>query len=287
MLKKFKILITISIILLTASCFKLIVNADTGPKPSITIKLKNIKTNNYLIDLLVYDETGETYNSPLDYNGNEEQYSTRTGYNDLKTIKIEELNLLHKINYDGWISESTRWDKYLLFADCNGNSKHKHRFSYFGTPETYKVIIIDKNTGKTKVTNIIHREEFTSNITIDVNNMNVEKTLDFGTILIGNKDNIIALITTIIIEISIALIMKIKKIKTIVLENILTNTILQLALMYIPAQYIITFIFMEILVIIIEYLINKKLFKEISKNRIITYTLIANIISALVTFIIK
>ena len=32
-------------------------------------------------------------------------------------------------------------------------------------------------------------------------------------VLIGNKDNIIALITTIIIEISIALIMKIKKIK--------------------------------------------------------------------------
>lgn len=57
MLRKCKILITLSIIFLILLGFNSIVNADSGAKPSITITLKNIETDNYLINLLVYDET--------------------------------------------------------------------------------------------------------------------------------------------------------------------------------------------------------------------------------------
>ena len=132
-----------------------------------------MNTKNYLIDLLVYDESGENYYSPLEYNGKEgEQYSTTTGYNDLQTITIEQLESLHKINYAGWISEGTRWASYLLFADCSGNNKHKHYFSYFGTPETYKVVIVF-NDGETRITDVIHKTDFQSKISIDVNTMKV------------------------------------------------------------------------------------------------------------------
>ena len=44
---------------------------------------------------------------------------------------------------------------------------------------------------------------------------------------------------------------------------------------------------MEVLVIISEYLIYKKYLSELTKNKIISYTLVANLISALLTFIIK
>lgn len=291
MSKKCKILITLSIIFLVIVLLgsNYIVNADMGAKPSITIKLKNMKTKNYLIDLLVYDDTGEKYSSPLDYNGNDgeesEQYRAPSykdsGYNDLRTITIRQLETLHKINYDGWISESTRWSAYFLFGNCNGNSKHEHYFNYFGTPETYKVVIIYNNTGETKVTDVIHRTDFSSNITIDVDTMNVVKSAQ------NIKTIDISLILTVAVEIIVALIMKIKNIKTIFIVNLITNIILQLALIYIPLSYMLTFTIMEILVIITEYLIYKKYFNNIPKNKVITYTLIANIISALLTFIIQ
>ena len=57
--------------------------------------------------------------------------------------------------------------------------------------------------------------------------------------------------------------------------------------MYMPVPYISTFAIMEILIVIVEYLMYRKFLKDVSKNKIIIYTLIANIASALLTFIIK
>lgn len=261
---------------------KYTVNADTGPTPSITINLENMNTKNYVIDLLVYDETGEKYNSPLEYNGSEEQYSSITGYNDLKTITVRQLETLHKINYDGWISEGTRWNKYLLFAECSGDIKHEHRFSYFGTPVIYKVVIIF-NDGETRITDVIHREAFQSEITIDVNTMEV---ITEGNILLKLKSILIPLIVTLIVEIIIALVMKLKNIKVIIFTNTITNIILQLILMYTPLSYILTFAILEILIFITEYLIYIKHFKDISKLKIINYTLLANLVTAMLTFVI-
>ena len=243
------------------------VNADMGAKPSITINLENMYTDDYLIDLLVYDETGENYNSEMNYNGN--------------GLSKEEIKTLYDINYDGWISEGTRWNEYLLFADCNGNSDHKHFFNYFGTPETYKVIIIFNN-GDIRITDVIHRTEMNSEITIDINDM---KIIQSENVLFKLKFIMIPLLLTIFIEIIIALIMKLKNIKLILLTNTLTNILLQLFLLYTPLSYLLTFAIMEILIIITEYLIYKKYIKDTSKSKIILYTLLANLVTIILTFI--
>ena len=131
--------------------FSNIVYADGGPKPSITIKIENLNTSNYLIDLLVFDKSGTGYASNTE--------------NQIKT--------LYNINYDGWISEGTRWDFGMLFADCSGNNKFENHFGYFGTPKTYKILIINNDTGETKVSNVVNRKYFTSYVTIDYNTMKV------------------------------------------------------------------------------------------------------------------
>ena len=280
---KNKIILIIALTLCIASVVISNVNADIGDKPSITIKLKNMTTDNYLIDLLVYDETGENYDSPMDYNGKEgEQYSDT--YNDLKTITVEQLKTLYKINYDGWISESTRWNAYMLFADCSGNSRNEHCFSYFGTPDRYKILIINNVTGEIKLSDEIVREDFTSNITLDYQNMNI---ISKGSINIAKIA--IILITTIVVEVIIALIMKLRNnIKLIVITNIITNLVLQALLIIIPiVSYITKFIIMEIVVIVAEYLIYKKYIKEQSTNKILSYALVANLVTALLTFFIK
>lgn len=271
-----KIKSKIILILILALCIANIlisnVNADMGPKPSITINLKNMPTNNYLIDLLVYDATGENYNSLMGYGG------------DSKKISFRQLKTLYKINYDGWISESTRWNAYFLFADCVGNSKHEHYFGYIGTPYKYKVLIINNDTGEIKLSDEIIREDFTSNITLDYQTMNIAPK---GSINIVEMT--IALIITVTAEMVIALIMKLKNnIKLIIITNIVTNIILQTLLIIIPpvGSYIIRFIIMEIVVIVSEYLIYKKYIKEQSTKKILSYTLIANLVTALLTFFI-
>ena len=74
------------------------VNADMGPKPAITINLENMNTKKYLIDLLVYDESGENYLSPLVYNGNKGgSYNSTLERNNLQTITISKST--QKISY--------------------------------------------------------------------------------------------------------------------------------------------------------------------------------------------
>lgn len=279
---KSKIILILILSLCITSTLISNVNADMGQKPSITITLKNMTSDNYLIDLLVYDETGQNYASPMNYNGNGEQYSD--SYSTLETITVEQLKTLYEINYDGWISESTRWEAYLLFADCSGNSTYEHRFSYFGTPDKYKVLIINNDTGEIKLSEEIIREDFTSNITIDYQNMEV---ISEGSINIAKI--VLALVTTIVVEVIIALIMKLRNnIKLIVITNIITNLVLQALLIIMPIEsYIIRLIIMEVIVIIAEYLIYKKYIKEQSTNKILSYTLVANLVTALLTFYIR
>lgn len=197
-------------------------------------------------------------------------------------ITSKQAETIYNMDYDGWISSCMR--NSLLWGKCAGNIEHEHFFNYFGTPDTYKVVIINNDTGETKITDVINRTDFQSNITIDIDTMRVVTRASSSKII---KTVAIALILTFAVEIIIALIMKIKNIKIIFITNLITNIVLQLALIFIPLSYMITFRIMEILVVIAEYLIYRKFFKDISKNKIITYTVIANIFSALLTFIVK
>lgn len=254
---------TVFIILLMA--FSNISNADMGPKPSITVKLKNMNTNNYIIDLFVFDEDGSKYNDKADYNGS--------------GLTHEEIEILHSLNYDGWISEGTRWNSYLLFAECAGNELNKHTFSYFGTPETYRVFVWNKNTGEMKLSNILNRTDYTSIISMDIDEMTIQRTSSIKLIIYTILK---AELLTLIIEIVVALIMKFKHFKIIILVNLCTNFILQILLMILPIPYYIAFGILELLVIFAEYMIYKKFIKDESNKKIIAYTIIGNLMSGII-----
>ena len=237
---------------------------ESQNEPSITVTLKNINTDNYIIDLFVYDKDGSNYNDKVYYNGS--------------GLTSEEINILHSLNYDGWISEGTRWYSFCLFADCSGNKLNKHTFSYFGTPDTYKVFVWNKNTGVIKLSNAINRTEFTSNISIDTAEMTIQKSSSIKLIIY----NILKVeILTLIIEIFIAVIMKLKHLKVIILTNLCTNLIFQILLVISPISYYITFSILEILVMIVEYIVYHKFIKDTSNKKLISYTIIANVMSGI------
>lgn len=130
-----------------------------------------------------------------------------------------------------------------------------------------------------KLSNVINRTEFTSNISIDTAEMTIQKSSSIKLIIY----NILKVeILTLIIEMFIALIMKLKHLKIIMLTNLSTNFILQILLMILPISYYITFGILEILVIILEYAIYKIFISDVSKKKIITYTITANLMSGIV-----
>lgn len=141
------------------------------------------------------------------------------------------------------------------------------------------MFVWNKNTGAMKLSNVINRTEFTSNISIDTAEMTIQKSSSIKLIIY----NILKVeILTLIIEMFIALIMKLKHLKIIMLTNLCTNFILQILLMILPISYYITFGILEILVIILEYAIYKKFISDVPKKKIITYTITANLMSGIV-----
>lgn len=88
MLKKCRNLITLFIVLLMLFGFNSIVNADMGPKPSITIHLKNMKTSNYTIDLFEHTEKNEDYYPDSNFSSNGRQFNLKDGVEDKNGITV-------------------------------------------------------------------------------------------------------------------------------------------------------------------------------------------------------
>lgn len=235
------------------------VKADMGPKPSITIYLKNMNTTEYTLDLLT---------KPKD----EKQFYTQMvdKYTEYKDTPI------YKYNDNGWMATTLR--NGLLWGDIKGNSLKTHTFRYFGVPDEFKVIIQFKD-GTIKTSDIIEKTEFDYEMYLDVNTMKVEQKYTFN---LGNV--LICMAITIIIELLIAMVMNIKHTKQIILVNLLTQILIQSLRLFNFTGFILSFIIAELLVFFIEYVIYKKIFKDIDNRTIIIYTFIANIVTAFLTF---
>ena len=252
MKKKLLFLLLILLLPITAS-------ADTGPKPSITIKLKNINTTNYKIDLLSdFSDKKEYIDDIVDH------------YSDYKVEPI------YKYHEDYMYATCLR--NFLLHGEIKGNKTKTHTFTYFGVPNKFKVII-QMPDGSIRVSELIEKNAFDYDVTIDVNDMKVVN--ENNDIDIFNYIKI--LLITVIIEFLIALLFKTKKYYVIIITNIITNTLLQFVMF--KNSNILLFLMFEIIIFISELFIYLR-YIEIDKKKLLLYTIIANIITMLLTFIV-
>lgn len=294
-MKNKKDVVVVFIFMALIILFPSIVKADMGEKPSITIKIENLTTSNYIVDLLIYATDTKDYYPDGNYSNNGriidadkpgkiDKNGITVYFDEIakdRNITINQAKQLYNINYNGWISANTR--NSLLWGTCNGNNEHEHNFHYFGVPDRYKIIVINNDTGEIKVSNEIIRKDFSSKVIIDYGSMNINSK---GSLNVKNM--VLILLITITIELIIALFMNYRKyVKTIVMTNIVTNVLLQLLLIIISGNYFTKLILFEILVVIAEYLTYKKFMKGELTSKILVYTLIANMITACMTFIIK
>jgi hypothetical protein len=263
----------------------LVINADTGPKPSVVISFEGLENEKYYVTLLSDTPTTGPY-SVYDENSDPEKYNG-----------VEDKNNVWK----KFISYKDEDGYYFLqyFDECTETSKFI--WGYY-PPSKFKILIYFPDHDSFAVSNEVYeRYAFDSYYKVDAsgmeiqsvtlnNNIQAQKNYPYSWELISLISRILI---TIIIEVLIALLFgfREKKLLLIVLvTNIITQSILNILLNLINyyqggLMFVLNYIWMELLVIVIEAVAYCILFNKYSKKvpigkfKVSTYAFIANVVS--------
>lgn len=140
------------LICLTAALLTVTALADSGPKPQLTVKVKNAPEGLYYMDLLA---EGPSY---------DEHYRTEEDFADLDQALLQAMRAAVP---EGW--HACILDGDLIFgqlAGTPGDSFMLHTFSYYGVPRTYRILIAAQS-GEVWVSDTCTREVLQSSVTLD------------------------------------------------------------------------------------------------------------------------
>ena len=286
------------IIVISVSSFSLQeVSADMGPKPLLNLYVKGLDVDYYYLDLLVDRSKDADY---ITY-----YLGIQNILTDDQRLEVEAL-----INYedpDDYYLALLEGTKFPMWGSVNGvlqnDGSHLHKFSYVGVPEDFKIIILTSN-GDILVSDLVHRDYFQAEMIYDLSDFTIlEQDIESDTeafypitrIGIVNVEEIpfrdtlscfyMRMFITVIAELGVAyFIFKFKAKKSlivIIVVNIITQLLLN-AVMF--AQWegfnsLMLFIFLELLVVLLEFVAYYFLFKEGSKKDILKYALTANLVT--------
>ncbi len=272
------------LLVIVINVFPIIAVADAGPKPSLEIIVKGIDNNNYWLDLLVTDESSYSWLELAD----EERETVK------KLAEYEDEEGFHPALLVGTrvpLSGELKGEK-------NPDNTYSHNFSYVGTPELFKIAILTEDNNLI-ISDLIHRKHFNSIVKFDLTDENLKEDI----LSAGKAKEIIPiwrmslgfisrLLLTLVIEIGIALLFgfTIKNSgKTLLKTNILTQVLLNIAILWINLSYgmfaaLFIFLLMEILIIIFETIIYAKYLTEKPIGRRIVYGILANVASLIAGF---
>jgi hypothetical protein len=271
------ILLVVGIALSLAVALPSPVYADFGPKPSITIVVKNPPAEEYYLDLLI----------------NENQGNGRSNLNDeLNSLDPAKLKLLEEYHVDGWTPALVQGTSAPLFGKLTGNRQGKdmvHTFSYFGTPDRFKIIIITPDN-RMLVSPEIMRDTFQMTITYDYQTATFTNRSIFVAYLL---QIVSTLLPTLLIEGLLLLLFGFslrKNLWPFLLVNLATQVLLTAALgtagitqgMF--AAYLLA-LPAELVVIIIESIAFALLLKQHGKGRRIAYAITANLVSLIASLV--
>lgn len=258
-------------VLAAALAFPLTAYADMGPKDALTITVINPPSEPYYLDLLTNEITNNHYDN------------LREG-----RAKLDQ-NMLQQL-YSG--KDAGWWPAYAggtgapIFGSLTGTAKDNtmvHGFSYFGVPDTYRIIIVTQS-GKVTVSDTRTRENLQSSVTFDYSTGHITEPPLWQALLLQFAST---LIPTLVIE-GLLLLAFGFKLRGNLLVFLLTNIITQslLTLLTGAAQYkygamatIIVLLFAEFLILIAESVVYALLLKGRSRGRRVGYAITANIVS--------
>lgn len=284
-MKKRKILIFLTFII----ALLLIVNvttvkADTGPKPTIEIKITNLKQSNYIVGYGIYNKT---YYGPhqVFIPGHEEFGETSFGDKSELTVLYNNVKL------------PEGWNLIDISSSYNNKTELIIKSGYYW-PSHFILIIYDSVNNNYYLSKETTTYAFNSYFSFDMNKytdddialkkaITLEKTYNYWKEILKF---FVRLIISLAIEIGLAFIFKFtkKSLLIIALTNIGTQIGLNLFLnitTYLNGKspyFVPLYILIELIIVIIESIIFKLMCKrgeEQSNKFVIIYTILANILS--------
>lgn len=258
--------------------------ADFGPKPSIDIIVKNPPEGEYILDLLV------------DYEGNFKnlEYSGGDG------VDPQVLEILTSYSESGWYPALAHGTETPLFGNLTGAEQSDgsmlHAFSYHGTPDRYRVIIVTWDL-RVLVSDVLERKVFADTVTVDFTAADFEAGTITASSLTGTAGGVISvyarqlaltLSATLVIEGLLLLAFGLsnrRNWKVFLIVNVATQLALTIAtgsaLIYAGAMAaMLAYILSEIVILIAEVIACGRLLSGKTRARRRGYALAANVASA-------
>lgn len=260
--------LTLTVVLLSA----LPMSADMGPKPSITIYVENAPDETYYLDLLI----------------EQEEPNNRMSQEEIDSYDPEMLAALRDYNENGLRAALSYGSAVPIFGKITGeqvDGKTVHTFSYFGIPDTVKVIAVTQS-GDIYVSDSYEKTEYQAEYTLDFQTFSLVSTGNPFVRLISQFAS--TFIPTLIIEFLILLLFGFS-VKKNIISFVSANFATQIFLTFIYAIYypsagvfFINFAILpivELLIIAVESVVYCLTFKDKSKIKRVVYAVVANLCS--------
>ena len=262
------ILITI---LLAALVFPVYALADMGPKDALTVTVLNPPDESYYLDILTNETVTDHYDNLRE---------------DRETLNQSMLKLLYSKTDEGWWPAYAEGTGAPIFGGLTGSEKGAtmvHTFSYFGVPETFRVIIVTES-GKVAVSEPRTRETLQSSVVYDFATGELTDTPYLGTLLLQFA---VSLVSTVIIEGLLLILFGFKlrdNLAVFLLVNIITQVVLAAVTVIIQFKYgvfaaIFAVMLVEFLILVSESLVFARFLKGRSTGRRVAYAITANLVS--------
>lgn len=126
-------------------------SADMGPKPQITIQVQNAPDGDYYVDLLIPGEVPEQCIDNIEWN-----------HIDRASLPLD---ALERDRMDGWhyaMLDGTQPPLFYKHPD-----KDTFVFSYFGTPDTFRIAVYDDSQQKVNFSEVMKRTQLQQIFTFD------------------------------------------------------------------------------------------------------------------------
>lgn len=289
--RKIRILFLFMICFFIGISFPTTIKADLGPKPSINIEFIGVENEVYYVTLLSEVE----WNGPYDVLEWDEDIEQE--YQEVKQLgKEEPEEYAEELEYYKALKAYSKYQDedgfYVPSYIENCTEDDKYVWGYW-PPDVFKVLVYFPKTETFFVTPIYEAYAFDSYYTVDLSQRD-KKIIYANPVYQYTKEIIglaIRMVITILIELAVAFFWKYRDKKTILFilwVNIATQLLLNILLNTLNVTGdafwgICFYLFLEAMIVEIEFLLYKWKFsqynKDISKKHILSYAIVANILS--------
>ena len=269
--------------------------ADFGPKPQLTVRVKNAPQEPYYLDLLAEGDWGESGESS--YDGVDWSYHGKE--NTLDPALLTSLRENVPAGWHACVAQGTTgapiWGElYAEGTDAFGNDLHV--FGYHGVPSTYRIILVTES-GKVWISDVLERRVLQSSVTVHWSDDTEHTTVTVPSIVTGYLLQFLAtLVPTLLIEGILLLLFRYswkENWKAFLLVNLVTQGVLAAASSVLNLQngaalwnYFLFLLPMEAVVLLIELYLyaGRGLLTGHSKGRAALYAVAANLASAVLGY---